>query len=326
MRDCEKKVCAIIVTYKREKSLLKLLNSLGEQTQRVFCVLIIDNTPDLAIANSLYKGGYINKLPSENEKTDFELKVKCKVHYIKLKENLGGAGGFNHGVRKILEEKIDFDFLWFFDDDALPEKDCLENLLRYTDKYKVVVPLRLSEPINFHEFPALRFNMKNPFLKEVRDTSNYRKYGKIQNFPEIIEVEDFSFEGPLISKDLIEELGPPRADIFISGDDTDYALKIRYKLKEKIALIRDAKVYRLSEEKKETLTPLWKEYYLRRNYYFTHREYGENIFVKIKPFFLFILSLFNDIFKKRFSKDRFLMQYHAFVDSFKNPMPLRYRP
>ncbi len=303
------RVITIIVTYNRAKLLRRVLEGVCNQTHNPERIVIVDNNSS-----------------DETGRVVDDFKTYCPVYYWRLNENAGGAGGYNYGVSKVLEEGWEFDFLWFLDDDSLPSGNCLEELLKHRREYKALVPLRISNPLNFHEFPAIRFNLKNPFLREVRDTSGYRMYGEIQNFPEVIEVEDFSFEGPLISREIVVKLGPPRADIFISGDDTDYALKIRYKLKEKIVLIKNAEVFRISEEKKEFSTPLWKEYYLRRNYYFTHREYGENFFVRIKPFFLFILSLTNDILKRRFSKERFFMHYYSLVDSFKNPMPIRYKP
>ena len=42
-------------------------------------------------------------------------------------ENLGGAGGFNKGIRWAVEDG--YEYLWLMDDDCLPEPDALEKLL-----------------------------------------------------------------------------------------------------------------------------------------------------------------------------------------------------
>ena len=43
-----------------------------------------------------------------------------------LKNNTGGAGGFEYGMKKALE--YDCDYVWIMDDDAYPRDNCLERL------------------------------------------------------------------------------------------------------------------------------------------------------------------------------------------------------
>lgn len=50
-----------------------------------------------------------------------------RVSYRNTGENLGGAGGFNFGLRWAIEQG--YDYLWLMDDDTLPQDNALEELL-----------------------------------------------------------------------------------------------------------------------------------------------------------------------------------------------------
>jgi GT2 family glycosyltransferase len=321
------KVATIIVTYNRVRLLLKVMEAVKRELVSTGIIIIIDNNSDDETDKILCEKGIIDKKFIEYDlvgKLSIKEGNKLKIIYLKLNENIGGSGGFYYGVEIALKEK--WDWLWFLDDDAEPQTKCLEKLLEYKDKHSVLIPLRISEKIDYREFPAIKFNMENPFLRKVRDVEFYKQFASVNDFPETVEVEDFSFEGPLIKREIIEEIGLPKKDIFISGDDTDYALRILTKYKKKHLLITKAIINRLDSLKPSTDIPLWKEYYLKRNYYYTHYRFGKNVFVKIKPLFLFVFSIFKNIIKGKMNIERLKVNYFAFVDSLKKRMPIRYRP
>ncbi len=321
------KIAAIIVTYNRKTLLKQVLDTVIREINSFGTIIIIDNNSNDGTNFFLKEQGFINNSIEDYEnigKITINTKNDLKTIYLKLNENLGGSGGYHYGVKLALEQE--WDWLWFLDDDAMPKKGCLNTLLSYNNRYSVLIPLRESNKINYKEFPAIKFNLKNPFLVDIRDVEFYKKFKTINDFPETIKVEDFSFEGPLIKRDVISKIGLPKKDIFISGDDTDYALRIRYKLKEKLALITRAKIIRLKTDIKNEKTPYWKEYYLNRNYYYTHFKYGENIFVKIKPFALFLGLVLKNIVKLNFDSKKFKINYFAIIDSLKSPMPSRFKP
>ncbi len=323
------KIAVLIVTYNRKELLLKVLNSAMSELNYEGIIFIVDNnstdgTEELLTERQLISEEFENfediAVLSENRINGL------KIFYLRLKENLGGSGGFHYGVKLALENEKKWDWLWFLDDDAMPEKGCLSELLRYKDISSVLIPLRYSEKINYKEFPAIKFNLKNPFLIDIRDIEFYKKFETIDELPEVIEVEDFSFEGPLIKKNIVKKIGLPKKDIFISGDDTDYALRIRYYLGEKLNLIPKARIKRLNPSAKNEKTPYWKEYYLNRNYYYTHFRYGENMFVKFKPFFLFPGLLLKNFLKLNFDFKKFRINFFALIDSLRKEMPKRYLP
>ena len=101
-----KKIAAIVVTYNRKELLKECINALLDQDYENCDVLVIDNASTDGTEN------YIAE----------EIKNK-KVKYYNTGANLGGAGGFNYGMRKAVEEK--YEYAWVMDDDCIVKRDTL---------------------------------------------------------------------------------------------------------------------------------------------------------------------------------------------------------
>ena len=104
-------VTSIIVTYRdRYKLCAKVvLGCLNEGMDRV---IVIDNgsTPEVSFA------------------LDSELTHDPRVVIIRLPSNLGPAGGFKAGIKEATAN-LNTEFLWFLDDDTVPENGSLQELL-----------------------------------------------------------------------------------------------------------------------------------------------------------------------------------------------------
>ena len=112
-----KKIVAVVVTYNRKKLLKENLNALLNQSYKDFDILLIDN------ASTDGTKEYV-KEELENE----------KITYINTGANLGGAGGFNFGVREAIERG--YDYAWLMDDDTIPTETALESLANKTELLK----------------------------------------------------------------------------------------------------------------------------------------------------------------------------------------------
>ena len=99
-------VCAVVVTYNRLAMLKDCIDALERQT--VPCdILVIDNA-------------------STDGTAEF-LEASADIFHIRMKENTGGAGGFNTGMREAV--KRGYRYVWIMDDDTIPYPDALEKLL-----------------------------------------------------------------------------------------------------------------------------------------------------------------------------------------------------
>ena len=101
----EPRVIAVTVTFRRPELLPRLLAAVRAQTRPPDRYLLIDN------------GGEVE----QPEGTGGWLEI------VRTGENIGPAGGYSIGFREALERGADR--IWVLDDDAIPDPDCLEQLL-----------------------------------------------------------------------------------------------------------------------------------------------------------------------------------------------------
>jgi len=177
------KVIAIVVTYNRDNYLKELLTSLLNQTVKPNGLIIVDNN------NSKMINEFLN---DEN------------IIYIKNNANLGCSEGFTIGIKKALELKPDY--LWLFDDDVFPKENALEELIKNIKPKTILQPVRMSLDSKLVESTCLKFNLSNPFKNNPRELIISQIYN-YENLPEKKELNDFTFEGVLLPFKLVEDIG-----------------------------------------------------------------------------------------------------------------------
>lgn len=129
-----------------------------------------------------------------------------------LTENTGGAGGFALGLRLAVERGADL--AWLMDDDGLPQPDCLARLLEREDLdfwgpavLAAQDPTRLCFPIRLPGGTRVVHDMASVEAAAVDG---------------LIRGVVIPFNGVLVTRDLVERIGVPRAEFFIWGDDVEY--------------------------------------------------------------------------------------------------------
>lgn len=190
-------VACIVVTYNRKNLLINCLDAINRQSIKPNIIYIIDN------ASTDGTPQFVEKYKSE-----------IAINYIKLKENIGGAGGFYSGMKAAYDENK-YDFFWVMDDDGEPDESCLKNLLKYSD-HDYLAPLVLD----IHN----KENVAFPYLPEKTLTDIKNKYGnsnRINNYAN-------PFNGILYSNRLIKSIGFPKKEMFIWGDEVEYHKRAAY--------------------------------------------------------------------------------------------------
>lgn len=250
------KVAAVVVTFNRRELLTRCLVALENQTQPLRAIIVIDN------ASTDGTDELIRSISS---------KGAVDIVYKPLEANLGGAGGFHCGVTTGLD--LGFDWLWLMDDDALPESNALEALI----KTPGVMDLGLAVPAiqNPDGSPQQRVMdsvVSNDKLFLGISHDNLKNGGIIFSYPLL---------GLLVNRAKIEAAGNVRADYFIQADDLEWTLRlssnsgIQYvpnavlKHFDEVRLDRvqlSGKAYSLLARK-----DLWKDYYGFRNLILTMR-------------------------------------------------------
>ena len=255
------RVCAVIVTYNRVSDLEKCIIANLNQTY-IPDILVVDNASTDETFDLLRK----------YEKNKY-------VKYIRLPQNLGGAGGFYYGMKTAFESGK-YDCVWLMDDDGRPAKeDCLEALLKVVKdisaKQYILNSLVICDEKNMSWGLMEETKVRNILRKATRDNLII---GKIN-----------PFNGPLVSYETYKKIGLPRKEFFIKGDESEYSMRAEKK-GVFIATCVTSKFYhpqftleKVSIGKKRVAKidePYWKMYYRARNGVELYKLYGtkENIF------------------------------------------------
>ncbi len=267
-------ITAVVVTYNRLELLKRVITALKSQTVPVDMIIVINN----------------GATDGTKEWLDSQESL-ITIH----QENVGGAGGFYRGIKEALTTKADW--IWCMDDDVFPTSQCLEQLiLHYTaeDKTGILCPKRLMDGKAFIS-ETRKQNLSNP-LKYIFDDS---LEAEMLNNNETVEIEGMAFEGPLIRREVVENIGLPNKDLFILYDDTDYsyrAILAGYKVKVVSSAIMEKYCHHNTLSKKDTIIRnKWKlKYHFRNTAYFCHK-YGKNLFFRYFGTLPFVIDLYGAI-------------------------------
>ena len=296
----KRNITAVVVTYNRQKLLIRCIEHLRQQTVRLDNIIVVNNGSTDGTAEWL------------DNQTDLEV-----IH----QENVGGAGGFYRGIQHAFESG--YDWIWCMDDDVYPEPDCLEKLLEQNgDKVGILCPLRKQEGKAFIT-EIKKFNLSNPFrplyafdLKE--DDIRVKEY---------INVEGIAFEGPLIKRGVVENVGLPNKELFLLYDDSDYSYRTvlaGYEIRLVKKAVLDKEFFFQNDNRiTQVQKGKWKLYYHIRNTVYFYRCYGKNIWVKtICPLLVLIqyesYIVKNLLFNKKYSFVDLTVFFHAFLDGINN--------
>ena len=288
--DKEKSVCAIVVTYNRERLLGECLNALLKQTHTLDAIYIVDNASSDGTVASLSEKGYIRKATmSEGRSTEEIVEVKSmenpdkniSVYHLRMPENTGGSGGFYEGLKRSHEKG--YNWLWIMDDDAQPAPDCLENLLKDLQtlnvKISAIVPTRVGTDGIIQTLHAGYFNMRSLTF----DSLNKDAY---RIGPSLIRIDYCAFVGLLISSEAVGKIGYPRKDFFIYGDDVEYCHRLlkfgnifldkRSVIVHKDFLLNEGKAGKFlwfsSTAPRIKISDFWRMYYIVRNPIYLFRK------------------------------------------------------
>lgn len=202
-----KAVCAVIVTYNRKKLLKRCLEHVLKQKYKVRQIIIIDNN-----SSDNSKEYIINYF------SDFFSSSDIKFYWKRLEKNLGGAGGFSAGVEEFCNTECDF--VWLMDDDGFPDYHCLETLIKNSNSRVFIGPIVLSDQDKIHLAFPLRLPSSLKVIDKLTDLGLDWRSTKLSDVV-------LPFNGTLISRDIVEQIGLPDPKYFIWGDEVDYTERAR---------------------------------------------------------------------------------------------------
>lgn len=193
-----KKTVAVVVTYNRKEMLRECIKSILEQRDSSCDIILVDN----ASTDGTY----------EMIRENFN---RTEVVYYNTGVNLGGAGGFQYGVKRAV--LLGYEYIWLMDDDTLPEKTALAELF--------AVDKRLQGEWGFLSSVAY-WTDGNICRMNIQKKSIFRHVGEKEYRNDITPVEMCSFVSLLIKSNVVKEVGLPIKEYFIWTDDYEYTGRI----------------------------------------------------------------------------------------------------
>lgn len=192
-------VCAVVVTHNRPQLLRECLEGLLAQTEPCK-ILVVDNA-------------------SSQETAELLREFDDQITSIRLEMNSGGAGGFAAGLRRAVQDPA-ADFFWLLDDDTVPAKSCLEELIKADDRFKRAgaTPYFLASKVVWTD--GRRHPMNQGMLDERHD------FAEIAAESGCVALKAASFVSVLVPRKAVADYGLPIADFFIWGDDVEFTLRV----------------------------------------------------------------------------------------------------
>lgn len=250
------RLAAVVVTYNRLSQLRPTVERLmAEPCDRL---IIIDNGSTDGTRD------WLRSIESE------------RVRVIMAPGNLGGAGGFELGLRKAVELD-DPDWVVIMDDDARPQPGCfsvfLEQDMTQWDAVSAAVYQRDGEICEMNRPTINPFWHIPTFLRTAVKSVLGRSRGGFHIPDEAYrsepqEIDATSFVGLFLPRGTIEQAGYPDGSLFIYGDDVLYTLGLR-KAGMRIGFVPELQFEhdfdRIYNGDACLYNPIWKAYYTARN-------------------------------------------------------------
>lgn len=270
----------VVVTYNRKNELIKNIKSILSQSKSFDNFYIIDNhstdgTFDFLIDNEIPINEVVGDVQGKERIIHNEKSIP-NIVFVELSDNIGGAGGFNAGMEKAYNDGNDFIVL--MDDDGRPVRnDCFEKLYEEAEIfYKENKKLMINSLVVGTEEDTIEQGVNSTqILSFGLGTSS--TVGNAWSVAEKGIINDFinPFNGTLVTKELLAEIGFVNKDFFIRGDEVDFQSRA-IKSGTKISTVMNSVYFHPACE----LFPMkwrgrtvyigtaapWKTYYLVRNY------------------------------------------------------------
>lgn len=198
MKSAPEKIAIAIVTFNRSTYLRELLASAATMTTKPFRIVVIDNAST-------------DDTQSVMDQAGRSFPPGVLVNH-RLEVNTGGSGGFSEGTRVALE--LGADWVWLMDDDVEILPDALEKFAPWMQRFEVIHGRR-------YDFDGSPFYWQAKFNGFLGVPLPYS--GRQFNRDGYAITNSGTFEGMLISADIVRRIGLPDPRFFISWDDAAYA-------------------------------------------------------------------------------------------------------
>ena len=214
-------VAAVIVTYNRLNMLKKCVSAVEGQSFKCDIILVDNASTD---GTGEWSSTYLSN-------TD--------INYFNTGSNIGGAGGFNFGMKKAVQ--LGYNYIWIMDDDCMPKADALEKMM---DADNI-----LGGSSNYGYLSSVVLWTDGSECKMNRQKIKKSYYENVQLLKDtIVQVEQSTFVSLLFPAETIKKVGLPIKDFFIWGDDIEFTRRITVRNSIPSFMVGDSQVIHAMKE------------------------------------------------------------------------------
>ncbi len=253
-------VSAIIVTWNKEEDVIRLLETLEniDYPEEKLEVTVVDNN-------------------STDNTVEAIESAYPQVRLIRNEENLGGAGGFNKGMRWVLTDRPESRYMWLLDNDVLVDTNALKELVSVMER---------NPDVGMCGSRVMNISDRKEVL-EVGAFIDYRLGKSIGNLPKqsqfkdtnaLFEVDYVAACSLLVRTELVRKVGLLNDDLFIYWDDKEWGARFKARGHKVVACSAsvvyhpDWKVRRFADN-----SFIWRYYYGTRNCLWFFNNYMSGI-------------------------------------------------
>lgn len=246
------RVIAVLPTYQRRQLLISTLTDTLTQTRPPDIIVVVDNDD-----SSETKSAVQQLMQSHPE---------CDIRYVAAPDNLGSAGGWEFGMKHIMPEVCDTDWIMTLDDDDPPQGiDHLGKMYHFANAQRQDV-----EKLGAVGIVGSRFNWKTGYLVRLDD----------QELTGAVPVDYVgSNHLAMYSGEMMRSEGVFFGGLFFGHTEVEYCLRMRalgYQIRANGTMWLDARKRNgrlgitVRPNRKSKIH--WKRYYVTRNYIYMMRK------------------------------------------------------
>jgi hypothetical protein len=206
------KVATVIVTWNKLNDVCSLLEDIAK----------------LDLQHIQLDAYVVDNASGDGTQTYLEQHYSSKVKVLQTGSNLGGSGGFSHGLQFV--SKLEYDYIWLLDNDVRLDSLALSALIQTLQKYDEVGLVgsqirKLHEPNTIQELGSF-INSAKAHLK-----TNFGNYSNISNEEILrgrpyITVDVCAAASLLVRREVVQQIGVFE-NYFLHFDDVEWCLRAK---------------------------------------------------------------------------------------------------
>ena len=196
-------IAVVIVTFRRDPELIRLLESIESSIVCPKIVVVVDHAAQSSTEAAI---------------------AKFNLHtlYIASPENPGPGGGWSRGMRAALKAEPGTSHFLILDDDVILPVDAIERLADATEKAAISCPMLLDSEKKVWAFPEPSDKLLRRTIREVKSAEECME--KLGNRP--LPFVWCTGACILVRRDAVESVGFHRTDFWMLGEDLEYSMRL----------------------------------------------------------------------------------------------------